>query len=82
MNETKNVLIFAVALLIALVFFCLGTRYQMVATAANDSHYVYMYDRLTGKIWVVLGTFPDYYLPVLGISDHEAKKIMLEQKNK
>jgi hypothetical protein len=37
-----------------------------------------MYDRFTGKMWRVTGTFPDYYVPVLGFSDDkEAKKELL-----
>jgi hypothetical protein len=66
------------AILLAMLVYYLGTRYQMVATAENENNYVYMYDRFTGKMWRVTGTFPDYYVPMLGFSDDkEAKKELL-----
>ncbi len=61
MSETKNVLIVVAAILLAVVIYSFGTRYQMVATSTPDKHYAYMYDRFTGKTWVISKFGYDYY---------------------
>jgi hypothetical protein len=53
MSEIKNILIFAGTVLLAVVIFCLCTRYQMLST--HDDMMVYMYDRITAKCWVHAG---------------------------
>jgi hypothetical protein len=52
MNNTKNVIILAVALVLSVCIYCLSTRYQAVTVATRDYSRVYLYDRLSGKVWV------------------------------
>jgi hypothetical protein len=49
--NTKTALILSLALIISTILYCLGTRYQMIQSSANDPYSTFMYDRLTGKSW-------------------------------
>lgn len=82
MFDTKNIIIIVVGVLLAVIIYCLGTRYQMVATSERDSSHVYMYDRLTGNSWKTLGTVPDYIFPVLSISEEKLKETIKERPQK
>jgi hypothetical protein len=65
MSETKKSLIIAATVLLAVVIFCFGTRFQMMAAAQS---FIYIYDRITGRIWSVerVGGVPyDFYSKVM-----------------
>jgi hypothetical protein len=61
MSETKNILIIAATVLLAVVIFCFGNRYQMVGAATNYIYCGFMCDRMTGRAWAVNG---DEYVKV------------------
>jgi hypothetical protein len=79
MLEQKKLLIILISVMLVVVIYCVGTRYQMVATATNDFQYVYMYDRLTGKTWQAIGV-QSVYLPVFSLSDEQARTIIKKGK--
>jgi hypothetical protein len=64
-----------VAILLAVFIYSLGTRYVMIATAERSTASVYMYDRFTGKIWVVWDKAPPYAIPVFYVNDKVADKV-------
>lgn len=73
--DSKNTLILVVAILLAVFIYCLGTRFQMVSIAKGESQIVYMYNRFSGKIWVVGDILTPYAIPVTYVSDEIAQEI-------
>jgi hypothetical protein len=53
--DSANVLIIAGAILLAVIIFCFGTRYQIVGTGEKDIGVSFRLDRITGKTWVCKG---------------------------
>jgi hypothetical protein len=77
MTETKNILIIALTILLAVVIYCFGTRYSMIAGAETELSAVYLYDRITGNMWVSRPNW-GYWLRVKSLD--EIKKWKEEQK--
>jgi hypothetical protein len=58
MSETRNILIISLTVLLAVVIYCFGSRYQMVGLVEPApgpqeivNSYIYMCDRVTGKMY-------------------------------
>lgn len=84
MSGTKNILIIAATVLLAVVIFCFGTRYQMVGAAAEHTNDNYIYDRMTGRVWAVNA---DEYVKVTSqaekiLTDHNFLGLPYEERRK
>jgi hypothetical protein len=55
MTGLRNVLILAGAILLAVVLYCYGTRYQIVPLNSNYGHNAYVINRITGESWFYHG---------------------------
>ena len=57
MKEHLNAIIIAVAILLAVVIYCFGTRYRIVAAGAGEASVSsgYIVDRITGETWAIGG---------------------------
>jgi hypothetical protein len=59
--DERTAVILALSLLVAVIIYCLGTRYRFVSVNQRG----YMYDRITGKSWHYLN---NNYFPVMPIN--------------
>lgn len=53
MRETINTIILSVALVLAVIFYCYSTRYQVSGTGTGVP--AYLCDRMTGQCWLLAG---------------------------